>query len=981
MVYKCPVCDTIMNNMIEKIDTSKNILQLIAEAAKADKSSIAIQTPKLSVTYSKLLTMAEVIANEIAAERPNDKVILVEASRSPEFIIAILGIMLARRAFVPVCTSWPRARIETLKKKLGVYDEPLKIARIASLLKPIMVSRVPFFESVAAKIKMTDPAYCICTSGSTGEPKCIEILHQGIPNLVANQAKIFDSNPKSCFLWMLSPVFDGSFSDIFVALASGSTIAIDPLIEMPAYTWRAAENAKATHIDIPPALLEILSPSELPKSVECLIVGGQQLSKKIVERYAPKCKVVNVYGPTEATICTSAKVYDKTNYDAKQISIGLPFEGVDYKIAKDGELLIGGVQLASRYVGDPDLTARKFFVDGRERRWYRTGDEVDSCGEYFFIGRLDRQFKVNGKLVAPEEIETVASKHGLVAAVVEHAGKIKCLVENLRSGMMNQMPIVMEVFKDELPEWMVPSKVKFVERLPRLQAGKIDYNAVKRVFDADSHEVMDLGIAKTRSSISQSDSPTILAEVKRMMSEIAHKPASMTSSFKNDLGADSIQQIMLTLKIKSRWNVQLMALDFKVDDSPAGIASILERKINGNDAISATELQTKVDAIARVIDAKLYDSKKDLVVVTGAAGFLGSHVVKSLLKDHKEIFCIARGEDNWDATTKVVNAVFNADNGTMTHDEIEQRLDCFAGDLSKDNFGLPIVDYDYLCSNAKIVYHIAGEVNDWKDAEDLAASNIEATKNVIQFCKRSNAKLVFASTLSVFVSRSDLPSAYTCYEVPLEEDGVIVGGYAQSKWIAEKLVLDTMQNDNVRVMRYGLLTEPTDKMMKFKQSTLSMFLRGLRKIHVAPYVKTELRVDFTPVDIAAAVTTRAFKSTSKILHVHAGMQVKFADIAAKVLSDVPYPLLNYEVWKKNALEKLEESGYDKDIAVCIEALAREEGCKFGPFDLFQSTGMVFARSGAFEIYDEALVKLENDAHHNYVDKLLRTNYAEADKDW
>lgn len=369
-----------MFDMTKRLDITKNILQLIAEAARANPSAVAVKSPEHSVTYGRLVSGAMVIANEIDSKRPDDNVILVEASRCPEFIMTILGIMLTRRAFVPVSSTWPRSRIETLKKKLGVYEEPLKMMQIVDLLRPILVTRISNFESDASKVKMTDPAYCICTSGSTGEPKCIEILHQGIPNLVANQAKIFDSNPKSCFLWMLSPVFDGSFSDIFVALASGSTIAINPIIEMPAYTWRAAEDAKATHIDIPPALLEILSPSELPKSVECLIVGGQQLSKKIVERYAPKCKVVNVYGPTEATICTSAKVYDKTNYDAKQISIGLPFEGVDYKIAKDGELLIGGVQLASRYVGDPDLTARKFFVDGRKRRWYRTGDEVDGWG-------------------------------------------------------------------------------------------------------------------------------------------------------------------------------------------------------------------------------------------------------------------------------------------------------------------------------------------------------------------------------------------------------------------------------------------------------------------------------------------------------------------------------------------------------------------------------------------------------------------------
>lgn len=960
-----------MFSMTKRLDTSKNIMQLIAEAARANPSAIAVKTPEHSITYGRLVSGAMVIANEIDSRRPNDDVILVEASRCPEFIMTILGIMLTRRAFVPVCSTWPRSRIETLKKKLGVYEEPLKMMQIVDLLRPILVTRISNFESDASKVKMTDPAYCICTSGSTGEPKCIEILHQGIPNLVANQAKIFDSNPKSCFLWMLSPVFDGSFSDIFVALASGSTIAIDPIIEMPAYTWRAAEDAKATHIDIPPALLEILSPSELPKNVECLIVGGQQLSKKIVERYAPKCKVVNVYGPTEATICTSAKVYDKTNYDTKQISIGLPFEGVDYKISSDGELLIGGVQLASRYVGDPVLTDRKFFVDDLGRRWYRTGDEVDGFGEYFFIRRLDRQFKINGKLVAPEEIEATAAKHGIIAAVVEHAGKIKCLVENPKPAMMNQMPIVMRIFKDELPEWMVPSRVKFVESLPRLQVGKVDYATVARMFDSDAQEVIDLDQEET------TEGPTtILGEVKKMMADIIHGPVSSNLSFKNDLGADSIQQIMLSLKIKSKWNIQLTASDFKVDDSATGIAAVLEKKMNGNDAISASELQSRVDAIARDIDDNLYDSKKDLVVVTGAAGFLGSQVLSMLLNKWQKVVCIVKASDDTDAKKKVIEALKSKVGMTLAKPD---RVICYAGDLSKDRFGLLNSSiYDTLCRKTELVYHIAGEVNDWKVAEDLAASNIEATKNIIQFCKRSQAKLVFASTLSVFVSRSDLPSTYTCYEYPLEENGIIVGGYAQSKWIAEKLILDTM-HDNVRIMRYGLLTEPTDRVMKFKQSTLNMFLRGLRKIHVAPDVKTELKVDFTPVDIAAAVTTRAFNAKSTILHVHAGMQVRFSDIAAKILPSSS--LLDYASWKRHALRKLEESGYDKDIAVCIEALAREEGCKFGPFDLFQSTGMIFARTNAFEVYDQALVKLEDDAHHNYIDKLLRTNYAEADKDW
>lgn len=965
------------------MNMQENILELIAKAARFDYNKIAIKSPVYSWSYCQLLSAACVVAEKINQKVPQNKFVLVEAKRCPEFIVAILGIMLSKRAFVPVSMEWPRVRVDVLKRKLKEDSDVLEIAHVKEMMKPIFVNRVTEFERLADCVSEMphSPAYCICTSGSTGEPKCVEILHQGIPNLVENQRRVFDTHRNSCFLWMLSPVFDGSFSDIFVALASGSTIAIDPVIEMPAYAWRAAEDAEATHIDIPHAILEILSPSEMPKSVKCLIVGGQQLSKKIVERYAPKCKVVNVYGPTEATICTSAKVYDETNCDNCQISIGLPFKGVNYKIDSNGELLISGIQLARQYLGDMDLTRKKFFSDF-QGKWYRTGDLVkrvqianSSDPEYIFVGRIDRQFKVNGKLVAPEEIEAVASKYGIAAAVVEHLGKIKCLVEDLEPRMMNRMPDIKRIFTDALPEWMVPSIIKFVEKLPRLQVGKIDYASVLRAFDSDQ-PVKDLD-----EDDQADEQPTsILSEVKKMMASILNpnRPISVSSSasFKNDYGADSIQQIMLSLKIKSRWGVQLLASDFKLDDTPTGIAALLERKINRRDSVQASKLQEKVDELAKSIDNDILDFNKDTVIITGAAGFLGSQVLNMLLSRWSKIVCIVKAKDDNDAREKVVSALNSKVGMTLVK---PKRIECYAGDLSVDKFGLlDPSTYDRLCKKTKLVYHIAGEVNDWKSGEDLAASNIEATKNVIKFCKRSQAKLVFASTLSVFVSRSDLPSCYSCYEDPLDGDGIVVGGYAQSKWIAEKLVFDTM-GDNARIMRYGLLTEPTDRAMIFKQSTLSMFLRGLKKIHAVPEVKTNLKIDFTPVDIAAAITTRAFNTKHPILHVHAGMQVGFSEIAAKILPNSL--LLDYRSWKKHAMRKLEESGYDKDIAVCIEALAREEGSKFGPFDLFQSTGMIFYRTYTFEVYDETLEKLESNAHHNYVDKLLRTSYAEADKDW
>ncbi len=957
----------------------ENILQMIAGSARLGYNNIAIETQSCTWTYGMLLSAAETVAEYVDKNMLQSKFVLVEARRCPEFIVAILGVMLAKRAFVPVDLDWPKTRIDVLREKLEEHEVVLEMSQIREItVQSALANKISEFEKRATSRLRTphDPAYCICTSGSTGKPKCVEVLHRSIPNLVENQRRVFESDRSSCFLWMLSPVFDGSLSDIFVALASGSRIAIDSGADMLACAWKTAEGAEATHIDIPPALLAVLPPEEMPKNVRCLIVGGQQLGKNVVEQYAPRCRVVNVYGPTEATICTSAKVYDRTNSDASRISIGLPFQGVEYKIDAGGELLIGGVQLASGYVGDSELTSEKFVTDAAGERWYKTGDRVDFQGEYFFVGRADRQFKVNGKLVAPEEIEAAALKHGMVAAVVEHLGKVKCVVEDPGLKMAAESWLVKKMFNDELPEWMVPSVIKFAEKLPRLQTGKIDYASVTRMLDRDQTKCTD------RARQSDTGPESVLGKVKKMMvcilrrSQFDSIPSS--ASFRNDCGADSIQQIMLSIKIKHEWGVQLTAADFKLDDTPAGIAAAVEQKIDGKDSMPAARLQAKVDELAKSIVTSNIDLDKSTVVVTGAGGFLGSHVLSMILGEWSRIVCVVRAEDDVDARKKVLASLVDKAGTAIDPAEL-RKIECYAGDLSEDRFGLadPLV-YDRLCRTTRLMYHIAGEVNDWKNAEDLAASNIEATKNVIRFCKRARSKLVFASTLSVFVSRSDLPRDYVCREVPLKEDGIVVGGYAQSKWIAEKLVSDTM-HDDARIMRYGLLTEPTSREMTFSRSTLSMFLRGLMKIHVAPEVQTELKVDFTPVDIAAAVTVRAFASVHPIMHVHAGMQVKFSDIAAKALPGVP--LLDYQSWKVYAARKLEESGYDKDIAACIEALAREEGSKFGPFDLFQSTGMTFSRDRALEAYDKTLKNLEENARRDYVDKLLRTSYDEAHKRW
>ncbi len=336
-------------------------------------------------------------------------------------------------------------------------------------------------------------AYVIYTSGSTGTPKGVLIEHRGIVNLLDAQVPLFGLRPGSRALFYLSTSFDASISDVGTALLSGATLCIEPperlrpgpdLIEL-------LRIRQITHVDIPPAVLPLLDPETLPACLETVIIGGEPCPPEVVRRWARRVRVVNVYGPTEATVCTSLCLCDPNTWDAPLL--GRPIPNVAYRILDEsgvavpqgtpGELCIGGFGLARGYLNRPELSARKFIVHEGERL-YRTGDKVAlrSDGEYQFLGRVDRQVKIRGLLIEPEEIEAQLLTHpqiqqaavvkrplgrqshkGLTAFVVARRGSSTPSVQGLRQHLARS-----------LPRWMLPQRFEFLSRLPLNAHGKVD---------------------------------------------------------------------------------------------------------------------------------------------------------------------------------------------------------------------------------------------------------------------------------------------------------------------------------------------------------------------------------------------------------------------------------------------------------------------------------------------------------------------------
>ncbi len=741
--------------------------------------------------------------------------------RSADAVVTMWATWMLGASVVPVPTDWPaarrtevlaRARAAVIVGQAGTLD-PGARARPITPVEP----------------NSSDEAWLVFTSGSTGAPRGVVVPHRGIGALVDAQVAAFDLGPGARALWMLSPGFDASFSDILTAHLSGACLVVaPPFSEVTKFsTW--ATVAGVTHADLPPGLLASIFPVR-PPALRVVVCGGEPSPPAVVREWASAVRFVNVYGPTEATVCTSLGIVDAADWATP--GLGRPIPGVRYRVENE-ELWIAGDCLADGYLNDEPGTAERFVLEAGQR-WFRTGDRVraDASGQLVYVGRLDRMVKLGGRRVELGEVE---------AAVLGLPGVARCRVRVSGSSLVAEVvplgrPVDEEAARSALrevvPSWMVPNRVLSVRRLPEGVTGKVVYGAAQ---PAGSES--PVGARSAAAAV-------WAAVLGRDVGEGEDLDAA---------GRDSITVV----EVLARASAAGLRLDPERVARGRTTAETFER-------VGAHGEWATVDALrARVPETPAFGRPRGasgVALVTGATGLLGAAVVARLSRSLERVVCLVRAPGPLAARARLLEAVrgLGADEG---------RLTAICGDLALDGLGLrsgpggvPVQGSLELHGIDRIV-HLGAKVDLVAPYEVVAPSIVDGTARLLQAAARLRVRsFVFVSSLGIFVSRSN-PVEDVDEDSDPSQGGQIVGGYTQARWVADALVSRLVRAGNgpaVALLRPGMVVPGPDERWT-DRAQLRLFLRGLAAVGALPEqmaVTPALRCDLTPMDLAVEAVVR-----------------------------------------------------------------------------------------------------------------------------
>jgi amino acid adenylation domain-containing protein len=498
------------------------VLELFERQARQTPQALALLDGVRQWTYQDLDARANQLAHHLQQLGVGpEQLVAVRLRRSAEWVSALLGIGKAGGAYLPVDPDWPAeplqfvledARVEVILTEQSLVDEtPASVSQVVCLDADWGAIGAAPTAPAPRQTRGDQLAYVIYTSGSTGRPKGVMIEQRALQNYVQAAIELYEISAADRVLQFASASFDAHVEEVFPCLVQGGTLILrsDEMLDCRRF-FPLCEQQAITFLSLPTGFWHELTATlaaerlAVPATLRMISIGGEQASPDRVATWfrcaGSRVRLLNTYGPTEATVVATAAELGAADGLARRVPIGRPLGNVrayvldaggqPVPVGVPGELYLGGKSLARGYFQRPELTAERFVADafaGRAgARMYKTGDVVRwrGDGRLEFIGRTDHQVKIRGFRIEPGEVEQVLREHPQLseAAVVareKSPGDLHLVAyASPRAGESPDVAQLRQYLRQRLPEFMVPSTYVSLASLPMTSSGKVDRRAL-----------------------------------------------------------------------------------------------------------------------------------------------------------------------------------------------------------------------------------------------------------------------------------------------------------------------------------------------------------------------------------------------------------------------------------------------------------------------------------------------------------------------
>lgn len=819
---------------------------LVARQVAARPHKTAVAGADTSLTYAELDRLSDTVAARLTTRgiRPGDRV-AVCLERSPLLVTTLLGVLKAGAAYVPLDPAYPAQRLRHCIADAGAGALVCAKDTADTLFGPGTDGPGPpvlDIEALTAPGERTPPAahpgepaapaYVIYTSGSTGRPRGVAVPHRAVANTLLACLDRHPFTADDVWLQLTSPGFDVAAFEQFMPLVSGATLvyADDATrADGPALT-RTLRTAGVTVMVTVPSLLRALDRPDLA-GVRVLLVAGEPADVHDTRHFAGDRVVVNGYGPTEAAILATTHRADPADHRAR-VPVGTALPGTAAHVVDrhgrlaatgvPGELWLSGAGLGDGYLGDPERTAESFTTRPAltgAGRCYRTGDRVRrlSDGSIDYLGRLDHQIKLRGFRIELGEIEAALAEHPgvreAVAVLLGDTAAAELAVGYVGTAAPRDARAHLARL---LPAHMVPRLAVPVPAIPTGSHGKADRPALAAHLAARRQ--------RPHPADGAPDGPANGAE-RRLLAlweDVLGGPAGSPDEDFFAQGGHSLRVIRLLGRIEREYGVRIAVADFLAAPTVREVARLLEgsapAEAPARGLSAGPRTGRPAGPAARPVgpdDARLdpgivfperpgpFDPH-DTVLLTGATGYVGSHVLAELLdRTTGPVLCLVRAADTGSARRRLSAALRRHG---LRPGASDPRIVPVPGDLTRPGLGLDGAHREHVL-HATTVLHLGAEVHHVSGFHHLAAANVDGTAELLRICAQGRpARLHHVSTLGVFRDGPGGARPRTITEAtPAAGERHPRGrGYAAAKWAAEHLVAQALERGaDARIYRLG----------------------------------------------------------------------------------------------------------------------------------------------------------------------------------